>query len=361
MYFHFAEIITKILTDRYHNQANELLNNSPLIRYLLHKTRSATKNSKSRASFANLYAIYVLVEDYVQHNFHTEGDYSQYKGVPYQQLATRQCELPFGKTLQNHALNNRTNAEFQKFSPQQSIILRNLTTKHYWINEKLLNFELNGHSINIAPAILEIIRAYIEAKQHSFNEFLQTIEDLKSQSISLEDKELFIQTFLLNTADARLFEIVSYAILKVYYGKQVVYLGITPKHLQKEKLLLYKTGKTNANDGGIDFVMKPLGRFFQVTETLNVKKFFLDIDKVQKYPITFVVKSNESIEIMLDKLLQKAKTIYTDTQIIDKYMSCIEELINIPKLNEMLNSIAQANELNEVLEEISIQSKLELC
>ena len=42
-------------------------------------------------------------------------------------------------------------------------------------------------------------------------------------------------------------------------------------------------------------------------------------------------------------------------------MSCIEELINIPKLNEMLNSIAQANELNEVLEEISIQSKLELC
>ena len=107
--------------------------------------------------------------------------------------------------------------------------------------------------------------------------------------------------------------------------------------------------------------MKPLGRFFQVTETLNVKKFFLEIDKVQKYPITFVVKSNESIEIMLDKLLQKAKTIYTDTHIIDKYMSCIEELINIPKLNEMLNSIAQANELNEVLEEISIQSKLELC
>ena len=129
MYFHFAEIITKILTDRYHNQANELLNNSPLIRYLLYKTRSATKNSKSRASFANLYAIYVLVEDYVQHNFHTEGDYSQYKGVPYQQLATRQRELPFGKTLQNHALNNRTNAEFQKFSPQQSIILRNLTTE----------------------------------------------------------------------------------------------------------------------------------------------------------------------------------------------------------------------------------------
>lgn len=30
-----------------------------------------------------------------------------------------------------------------------------------------------------------------------------------------------------------------------------------------------KTGRTNANDGGIDFVTKPLGRFFQVTETLD--------------------------------------------------------------------------------------------
>ncbi len=30
----------------------------------------------------------------------------------------------------------------------------------------------------------------------------------------------------------------------------------------KKKLQLYKTGRTNANDGGIDFVMRPIGRFF---------------------------------------------------------------------------------------------------
>ena len=46
---------------------------------------------------------------------------------------------------------------------------------------------------------------------------------------------------------------------------------------------LYKTGRTNANDGGIDFVMKPLGRFFQVTETLDFKKYFLDIDKIETF------------------------------------------------------------------------------
>jgi hypothetical protein len=66
-------------------------------------------------------------------------------------------------------------------------------------------------------------------------------------------------------------------------------------------LKLYKTGRTNANDGGIDFVMKPLGRFFQVTETLDFKKYFLDIDKIQKYPVTFVIKSVEGVELLKKK------------------------------------------------------------
>ena len=30
-----------------------------------------------------------------------------------------------------------------------------------------------------------------------------------------------------------------------------------------------KNGRTNENDGGIDFVVRPLGRFFQITETLD--------------------------------------------------------------------------------------------
>ena len=40
--------------------------------------------------------------------------------------------------------------------------------------------------------------------------------------------------------------------------------------------------------------MTPLGRFFQVTETTDVNKYFLDIDKVQRFPITFVVKSTDT-------------------------------------------------------------------
>lgn len=65
---------------------------------------------------------------------------------------------------------------------------------------------------------------------------------------------------------------------------------------------LYKTGRTNANDGGIDFVMRPLGRFFQVTETLDFKKYFLDIDKIERFPLSFVIKSEESVDDLLSKL-----------------------------------------------------------
>ena len=86
--------------------------------------------------------------------------------------------------------------------------------------------------------------------------------------------------------------ILRFAILKAYYGEQSIFWGWSADKLQQDFLMLYKTGRTNANDGGIDFVMKPLGRFFQVTETIDVNKYFLD--KVHRFPLTLVVKSTES-------------------------------------------------------------------
>lgn len=72
--------------------------------------------------------------------------------------------------------------------------------------------------------------------------------------------------------DARVFEIAGFAVLKQYYADQKIYWGWSPEALFEESLILYKTGRTNANDGDIDFVMKPLGRFFQVTETVDTGK-----------------------------------------------------------------------------------------
>ncbi len=65
-------------------------------------------------------------------------------------------------------------------------------------------------------------------------------------------------------------------------------------------------------------MMKPLGRFFQVTETLDFKKYFLDIDKIQKYPITFVIKSEEAVEYLKNKIQENANKAYTINAIVEK-------------------------------------------
>ncbi|WP_143437709.1 hypothetical protein [Hydrocoleum sp. CS-953] len=75
------------------------------------------------------------------------------------------------------------------------------------------------------------------------------------------------------------------------------------ENIQQENLKFYKTGRTNANDGGIDFVMKPLGRFFQVTETTDFKKFFLDTDKIEKYP--YISLNLLKVRINYSKKLEK--------------------------------------------------------
>lgn len=160
-------------------------------------------------------------------------------------------------------------------------------------------------------------------------------------------------------ADARLFEIVSYAILKHYYKEQHIIWGYDMENLNTEALKLYKTGRTNANDGGIDFVMKPLGRFFQVTETLDFKKYFLDIEKIEKFPITFVIKTFEDDEYIAAQLRANATKTYVIKSIVDKYMECIEEIINIPRLKECFAKIEKSGYLNAVLDEIVVQSKVE--
>ena len=122
---------------------------------------------------------------------------------------------------------------------------------------------------------------------------------------------------------------------------------------------VFKTGRTNANDGGIDFVMKPLGRFFQVTETTDVKKYFLDIDKVHRYPVTFVVKTNEDTDKVKIEIETKARKEYSVEAVVEKYMSCIEEIINIPILLEYLAKAAQQSKVVEIFDEILLQSDVE--
>ena len=105
--------------------------------------------------------------------------------------------------------------------------------------------------------------------------------------------------------------------------------------------------------------MKPLGRFFQVTETIDAGKYFLDIDKVQRYPITFVVKTEQAAEEILDKVEEQATSKYNIKAIVKRYMESIEEVINIPELMQRFDAILEQGKGSAVIEEIVLQSRVE--
>ena len=359
----FKDTIHNIVIEDFGSESgNLILQISDLIKYITVKTKSANESSKSRGSFGNLYAIYVLVEDYLKHGFDTNEQYKNYEGAMFSSLLTRQRQLPFGAKLQNHALNHRMNMEFKKicstceFTP----IIRDATTNRYWFNENLLKISIGGGYVCIAKTIIKIIDAYIATKQNAFNQFIDACEKLKSLESQNEDKIVaFIMELIKPEMDARIFEIVSFAILKYHYFGIKLFWGFTRENLKHENLVLYKTGRTNANDGGIDFVMKPLGRFFQVTETLDIKKYFLDIDKIEKYPLSFVVKTEMDIEDIRKAFLADAIKLYCIQSVVESYMNSIEEIINIPILKSYLISAIEAGHLEEILSEIILQSKVE--
>jgi hypothetical protein len=358
----FTATIREILKTRFKEASEEIFEKSLLLQYINEKTKSANRGSKSRGSFANLYAIYVLVEDYIKNNFHKKGDYSKYAGAVFTDLFRRQRQLTFGSKLQNHALNHRMNEEFKKFFPTSSFtpILRDAATNHYWINTNLLTVAADGKNCNVAESVIGIIDAYIGAKRDSFNTFIEACAKLKTLiKETPAAAETYIVGLLAPNVDARLFEIVSFAILKCFYHDQFVYFGFTLDDIKKEHLRLFKTGRTNANDGGIDFVMKPLGRFFQVTETLDVKKYFLDIDKLERFPISFVIKSEESIALLKTHLERGAREQYAVDSIVQSYMACIEEIINVPRLKECFQTAVKQSYLPAILDEIVKQSRVE--
>ncbi|MBN8692413.1 MAG: restriction endonuclease [Bacteroidetes bacterium] len=360
----FTANIKEILAKHFGKNSEDIFKHSHLIQYLNRKTKSASKGSKARGSFANIYAIYVLVEDYITNGFHEKGDYSAYEGAIYNKLFQRQRELPFGTNLQNHALNNRLNSEFENLFPTLDFtpINRIAESERYWFNQNLLRIKIGKTEFDIASAVIKIIDEYVKTKMQSFERFLLSCQELQHlKPEKHKEVEGFILSQLAPNVDARLFEIISYSILKYFYHDQKIYWGYELKleTLKEENLSLYKTGRTNANDGGIDFVMKPIGRFFQVTETLDFKKYFLDIHKLEKYPITFVIKANESSEVLIKKIEENALKIYSAKAIVTKFMSCVEEIINIPTLTERFNSAVKQGYLNKILDEIVIQSKVE--
>ena len=367
----FTAQIESILKQHFGKHAGEIFLQSPLLGYLNEKTKAASEGSKSRGSFANHFALYVLIEDYIARGFMPggtrSGTYASYEGARFSDLFRRQRELPFGSKLQNHALNTRLNGEFNKFYPTVEIepVVRDVAAQRYWVQEDLLTVTLRGKNgnlleFNLAKAIIDIIDAYVAAKQAAFEGFMESCRQI---AVALDANGAgaiaFVKSQLRPEIDARVFEIVSFAVLKAFYGEQHIYWGFSRDTLKEESLKLFKTGRTNANDGGIDFVMRPLGRFFQVTETIDVHKYFLDIDKIQRFPLTFVVKSNDPAASINDSIQMQAEAKYKIDAVVQSYMGAIEEIINIQRLLECLTEVIRLGKIGTVMNEIVTQSKVE--
>ena len=366
----FTSVIIEVLQRHFGEYAKDILQTSPILGYLNNKTKAANRGSKARGAFANHYALYVIIEDYINNGFadeKTKVPYSKYQGARFSDLLKRQRELPFGAKLQNHALNSRLNDEFKKFYPTigKQPIVRDVESQRYWIQEDLLQVTIRrkdgkDYIYNISRAIIDVIDAYVATKKAAFDEFLEACRQITELGKSDPEKAInFIAQQLRPNVDARVFEIVSYAVLKAKFHRETVWIGKSKNTVSEEFLTLYKTGRTNANDGGIDFVMKPLGRFFQVTETIDVAKYFLDIDKVQRFPITFVVKSDESADQIRSTIRAQAIAKYKIEAVVDSYMNAIEEVINIKDLIVAFDTVVKSNLLQTVMNEIVVQSKVE--
>lgn len=352
------EFIKEILIENFNDDYEAIYHHSPLLQYLDGKMGAIYGNSKSRRNLANIYAIYAILYFYCENDYGNKIDeYKNFEGFDYMSLFSFYRKLYGGQKLQNHALNSRVNGEFKNKYQDDLIIISN---GKYAIHINYLLVKISNESyIDIAKICINIIEKYIELLKLKDNQLINDIENLILAD-SLKLKKERIEVLLDEKSEARIFEIISYAILKNHYKNIAVYIGFSLEDIQKQYLTLYKTGRTNANDGGIDFVMRPLGRFFQVSEVNHYDKYLLDIDKVLHFPITFVIKSNKSkLEIeqeLNDHILQKSGGMKT---IIDKYRSAIEEVITINELKTYLKDLTQ-QDMNELLRDIDIYYRLEL-
>ena len=155
--------------------------------------------------------------------------------------------------------------------------------------------------------------------------------------------------------------IISYAILKVHYESVPVYFGYyAPGNVRKERLQLYRTGRTNANDGGVDFVMRPAGRFFQVTESGDYDKYLLDMDKIQHFPVTFVVKTRKTQDTVRQELEEYILwRVGKNPSLYERYCEAIEEIITVNELLFYLDEMGE-EEIDRALRLIDIHYRLEM-
>ena len=85
----------------------------------------------------------------------------------------------------------------------------------------------------------------------------------------------------------------------------------------------------------------------------------MDIDKIERYPISFVVKTDMSVADIKAHLEVGALEQYAVDSVVKKYMESIEEIINVPVLLGIFDKVVKAGHVHDVLDEIIRWSKVE--
>lgn len=347
--------IREILETDYPGQFQYIYDNSLILQYLDKKMKAVHGNSKTRRSLANIYAIYSFLYFYKDDYYNRPQAYRQFGGYDYMRLYRFYRGMYGGSKLQNHPYNNRLNGEFKNKFPAASndLFINNggkylLHIDYLYVNDR-----------DISKTLCKIIEKYIDLliiKDHALINTLREMQELTGYS----EKRQKINSLLTEDAEARIFEIISYAILKNHYKNSKVYFGYSPDSVQEVELELYKTGRTNANDGGIDFVMRPVGRFFQVTEVNNYDKYLLDIEKVMHFPVSFVIKTKSSRKQISCELDQYINSRANGMRVIEeRYHKAIEEIITINELQQWTGELDNDN-IDDLIRDIDIYYKLEM-
>ena len=80
---------------------------------------------------------------------------------------------------------------------------------------------------------------------------------------------------------------------------------------------------------------------------------------MQRFPITFVVKATESEDVIRKAIREQAVAKYKIEAIVEAYMTAVERIINVDDLMKAFKEVIQSGRLQEVMDEIVIQSKVE--
>ena len=360
----FSERFIATIQENVELDAEQVIAASGLLRFLHSEMKAASRGAKARKNLANHSAIYATVEDYrnkcpnpdeqiEQLTYGVDIEFAQYSD-----LLNRARTLHGCSKIQNHGFNNRLRDKFVNNDfGLEGPILRN--PPNYSFNQDLLIIEVGDAILNISAAVIAVIDEYLDALREKFLEFIQEIERVVNDN----DHEAaigIIEENLADNSDARQFEITSFSVMHSFYSLNSTYIGENPESLKEVAWNLCKTGRTNANDGGIDFVLQPFGKFFQVTEDTNVRKWFLDIEKVSRYPLNFVVKDSRSSEDVLQAIREDAiQTGDYSEDYVEQMVESIQEIITVPNLIEMFNHCTQNGLLGDIMDQILIQSRVE--